>query len=285
MSAARPVSNSFSEADNQQQQTRLGTANLSSSYGGDSPAIYIRNRTRLANERNFPSPTLYTLNQSAASDTTPPPTRKRLSLVDYPVVEIKGKSEILFQERRHSLVSSPDDPVSPDGTIEQPTEPDLWSDIEQNSSDHLQENELTSDGDEDDDDDDHARHTAAAKGEGNAPSSSSLFWQYNVQSKGPKTRRILYLKERDPHIAREFSDPVYQIKLTQTKGHALNKLRKGDGNDVTPNPMKLYQLGKQIRDLSNNSSSLYHGIYHVDQHTNSNDTAEVKKEKNKIASR
>jgi hypothetical protein len=49
--------------------------------------------------------------------------------------------------------------------------------------------------------------------------------------------------------------------------------------------MKLYQLGKQIRDLSNNSSSVYHGIYHVDHHTNSNDTAEVKKEKNKIASR
>ena len=89
------MSNSFSEVDNQQQQNRLGTANLSSSYGGDSPAIYIRNRARLANERNFPSPTLYTLNQSATSDTTPPPTRKRLSLVDYPVVEIKGTSENL----------------------------------------------------------------------------------------------------------------------------------------------------------------------------------------------
>jgi hypothetical protein len=119
-----------------------------------------------------------------------------------------------------------------------------------------------------------------------AHSSSSLFWQYNVQSKGPKTKRILYLKERDPHLYREFSDPVYQIKLTQTKGQTtFNKLRKGDGNDVTPNPMKLYQLGKQIRDLTNNSSSVYHGIYHVDQHTNNNDTAEVKKEKNKIASR
>ena len=271
--------NSFSDMDNQQ-QNRLGTATLSSSYGGDSPAIYIRHRTRIGNERNFPSPTLYTLNQATSSDTTPPPTRKRLSLVDYPVVEIKGTSSPA--NTRHALVSSLDDPASPAGTIEQTTEPDLWSDIEQNSSDHLQENELTSD-----DDDDHATHSASAKDESHAPSSSSssLFWQYNVQLKGPKTRRILYLKERDPHIAREFSDPVYQIKLTQTKGHALNKLRKGDGNDVTPNPMKLYQLGKQIRDLSNNPSSLYHGIYHVDQHTNNNDTAEVKKEKNKIASR
>jgi hypothetical protein len=115
--------------------------------------------------------------------------------------------------------------------------------------------------------------------------SSSLFWQYNVQSKGPKTKRILYLKERDPHLYREFSDPVYQIKLNQTKGQTFNKLRKGDGNDVTPNPLKLYELGKQIRDLSNNSSSVYHGIYHVDHQTNNNETAEVKKEKNKIASR
>ena len=30
--------------------------------------------------------------------------------------------------------------------------------------------------------------------------------------KGPKTKRMLYLKERDPHLHREFSDPVYQIK-------------------------------------------------------------------------
>ena len=54
------------------------------------------------------------------------------------------------------------------------------------------------------------------------PNSSSLFWQYNVQAKGPKTKRILYLKERDPHLFREFSDPVYQIKLTQTKGQTFN---------------------------------------------------------------
>ena len=100
------------------------------------------------------------------------------------------------------------------------------------------------------------------------------------------------MKERDPHLFREFSDPVYQIKLTQTKGQTLTKLRKGDGNDVTPNPVKLYQLGKQIRDLSSltgktnaNTTSVYHGIYHVEQQFNSNDTAEVKKEKNKIASR
>lgn len=174
----------------------------------------------------------------------------------------------------------------------------MWSDIEQNSSDHIQDNDI--DGDELTSDDDDTRtvsstynpdlgNTKATQLHANA---SSLFWQYNVQAKGPKTKRILYLKERDPHLFREFSDPVYQIKLTQTKGQTFTKLRKGDGNDVTPNPTKLYLLGKQIRDLSSfggktssNIQSVYHGIYHVDQQPNNNDTAEVKKEKNKIASR
>lgn len=189
-----------------------------------------------------------------------------------------------------------DDPSSPSCTIEQQSEPDLWSDIEQNSCDHIQDND--NDGDEITSDDDTTISTgfdtdiATSKPSQLHPNSSSLFWQYNVQAKGPKTKRILYLKERDPHLYREFSDPVYQIKLTQTKGQSLTKLRKGDGNDVTPNPVKLYQLGKQIRDLTSfvsktnvNPPSVYHGIYHVDHHTNSNDTVEVKKEKNKIASR
>jgi len=189
-----------------------------------------------------------------------------------------------------------DDPSSPSCTLEQQSEPDLWSDIEQNSSDHFHDNDL--DGDEITSDDETTTistsfNTDSATTEPTQlhPNSASRFWQYNVQAKGPKTKRILYLKERDPHLHREFSDPVYQIKLTQTKGQTFAKLRKGDGNDVTPNPLKLYQLGKQIQDLSmggktnSNAPSVYHGIYHVDQQSNNNDTAEVKKEKNKIASR
>jgi len=188
-----------------------------------------------------------------------------------------------------------DDPSSPSCTIEQ-SEPDLWSDIEQNSCDRIQDND--NEGDEITSDDETTISTgfdtdlATTKPSQLHSNSASLFWQYNVQAKGPKTKRILYLKERDPHLFREFSDPVYQIKLTQTKGQTLTKLRKGDGNDVTPNPVKLYQLGKQIRDLTSfvgkpnsTTQSVYHGIYHVDQQTNNNDTVEVKKEKNKIASR
>jgi hypothetical protein len=78
----------------------------------------------------------------------------------------------------------------------------------------------------------------------------SYFWQYNTQSKGPKTRKVLTLRNKDPHLHRDFYDPVYQLQsLNARSGAGLNKLRKGDGNDVTPNPEKLYNLGNQIRDF------------------------------------
>ncbi|UJR37935.1 hypothetical protein I4U23_030620 [Adineta vaga] len=290
----RPASSSFSEVITQQQQLRLNN-NLSASFGG-SPSFYSlqqqqqqhqqqqqRNSGGFLPEINFQTPqttncTLFSLNQQANGATSPSPSAaKRPSLVGFSVDEIK------------------DDPGSPSCTLEQQSEPDLWSDIEQNSSDRFQDN----DGDEISSDDDTTTISTSLNNDLDLqtqsnqlhPNSSSLFWQYNVQAKGPKTKRILYLKERDPHLFREFSDPVYQIKLTQTNGQQFTKLRKGDGNDVTPNPMKLYQLGKQIRDLSmtgkgqSTAPSVYHGIYHVEQQSNSNDTVEVKKEKNKIASR
>ena len=78
----------------------------------------------------------------------------------------------------------------------------------------------------------------------------SYFWQYNIQSKGPKTKKVLTLRNKDPHLHRDFFDPVFQLQsLSARGGTALNKLRKGDGNDVTPNADKLYNLGNQIRDF------------------------------------
>ena len=78
----------------------------------------------------------------------------------------------------------------------------------------------------------------------------SYFWQYNIQSKGPKTKKVLTLRNKDPHLHRDFFDPVFQLQsLNARGGTALNKLRKGDGNDVTPNADKLYNLGNQIRDF------------------------------------
>lgn len=180
------------------------------------------------------------------------------------------------------------DPTSPTGTIEQRSEGDLWSDIDQTSSDLFQDNDHSSETTdiEEEDEDDDVNTPGDYPKTVRSSSSPPRFWKYNVQSKGPKTKRMLYLKERDPHLHREFSDPVYQIKLSQNSGQTCNKLRKGDGNDVTPNPMKLYQLGKQIRSLLNNTSSLYQGIYNVGQHSSStNDSIEAKKEKNKLASK
>ncbi len=79
----------------------------------------------------------------------------------------------------------------------------------------------------------------------------AYFWQYNIQSKGPKTKKVLTLRNKDPHLHRDFFDPVFQLQsLNRVNGGvAVNKLRKGDGNDVTPNVEKLYNLGNQIRDF------------------------------------
>ncbi len=81
----------------------------------------------------------------------------------------------------------------------------------------------------------------------------SYFWQYNIQSKGPKTKKVLTLRNKDPHLHRDFFDPVFQLqslnRVNGAGGNAVNKLRKGDGNDVTPNIEKLYNLGNQIRDF------------------------------------
>lgn len=81
-------------------------------------------------------------------------------------------------------------------------------------------------------------------------SRDAYFWQYNIQSKGPKTKKVLTLRNKDPHLHRDFFDPVFQLQsLNARGGTAVNKLRKGDGNDVTPNAEKLYNLGNQIRDF------------------------------------
>lgn len=146
----------------------------------------------------------------------------------------------------------------------------------------------------------------------------AYFWQYNIQSKGPKTKKVLTLRNKDPHLHRDFFDPVYQLQaLNRVNGSAaVNKLRKGDGNDVTPNTEKLYNLGNQIRDFIQKSYQMNSACFSPPPHssissslnqlgttpTNNNlllsssvDTAFVtgsqpprvnlKREKNKIASR
>ena len=78
----RPPSTSFSEVESRQQQQRLNPLLPSNRTG--SSTFHYHNPTR-----HFPQQTLYSINQSASENLTPP-MRKRLALVDFPVEEIKG---------------------------------------------------------------------------------------------------------------------------------------------------------------------------------------------------
>ena len=99
----------------------------------------------------------------------------------------------------------------------------------------------------------------------------AYFWQYNVQSKGPKTKKVLTLRNRDPHLHRDFHDPVFQLQNLNSRGGAsLNKLRKGDGNDVTPNPEKLYNLGNQIHDFIQKSYQINSACFNIPAAAGSN---------------
>jgi hypothetical protein len=45
----------------------------------------------------------------------------------------------------------------------------------------------------------------------------SFFWQYNIQSKGPKTKKVLTLRNKDPHLHRDFFDPVFQLQSLNSR--------------------------------------------------------------------
>ena len=63
----------------------------------------------------------------------------------------------------------------------------------------------------------------------NSKNRDAYFWQYNIQSKGPKTKKVLTLRNKDPHLHRDFFDPVFQLQsLNARGGTAVNKLRKGN---------------------------------------------------------
>ncbi|XP_041369126.1 CREB3 regulatory factor-like isoform X2 [Gigantopelta aegis] len=109
-----------------------------------------------------------------------------------------------------------------------------------------------------------------------------FFWQYNVQSKGPKgTRLRLALNSSNPHVLSNFEDPVFDPTNTVVAGirHG-GKARKGDGNDIQANPKKLYQIGLQIRRLNRQINEVSMG-----SEASSTQKNKSRKEKNKLASR
>lgn len=131
-----------------------------------------------------------------------------------------------------------------------------------------------------------------------------FFWQYNVQAKGPKGQRLVIKSQlEDPHVLNEITDPVFSpncsvrgikvIKVfsgvnirTKKKNNSFfhlqhsGKARKGDGNDLTPNPRKLYSIGKELDKLGktiNDMTPVSELPFNV--------RPKSRKEKNKLASR
>lgn len=104
-----------------------------------------------------------------------------------------------------------------------------------------------------------AESNGGSDNEGGASSTKSsgsnkkerYFWQYNVQAKGPKGQRlVLKTKQEDPHHLNEVTDPVFSPQCAVQGIKHSGKARKGDGNDLTPNPRKLNAIGKELEKLN-----------------------------------
>ncbi|XP_072755234.1 uncharacterized protein Reptor isoform X2 [Anoplolepis gracilipes] len=78
-----------------------------------------------------------------------------------------------------------------------------------------------------------------------------FFWQYNVQAKGPKGQRLIArARLEDPHVLNEATDPVFSPHCALRGIKHSGKARKGDGNDLTPNARKLYNIGRELDKLN-----------------------------------
>ncbi|KAI4482871.1 hypothetical protein M0804_008724 [Polistes exclamans] len=87
--------------------------------------------------------------------------------------------------------------------------------------------------------------------EGKHSKKERFFWQYNVQAKGPKGQRLVARSRlEDPHVLNEATDPVFSPHCALRGIKHSGKARKGDGNDLTPNPRKLHSIGKELDKLT-----------------------------------
>ena len=108
-----------------------------------------------------------------------------------------------------------------------------------------------------------------------------FFWQYNVQSKGPKGARICSAdNSEDPFVLPEASDPVFSNDCKIEGVKHSGKARRGDGNDLTPNPRKLLMIGLELKKLGKIINDL---VPVTDLPINARN--KTRKEKNKLASR
>ena len=108
-----------------------------------------------------------------------------------------------------------------------------------------------------------------------------FFWQYNVQAKGPKGQRLITRgRLENPYILNEVRDPVFNPNCILQGIKHSGKARKGDGNDLTPNPRKLQNIGKELDKLSRIISDMT-PVSEVPSMIR----PKTRKEKNKLASR
>lgn len=163
------------------------------------------------------------------------------------------------------------------GSILSPEAPDFSHD--EGYSDDSDHYEDYSSGEEDSDTED----TTKASGSGMSSSSKAkrYFWQYNVQAKGPKGQRLVIKTQmEDPHVLNEVTDPVFSPNCSVRGIKHSGKARKGDGNDLTPNPKKLHTIGKELDKLGR----VINDMTPVSE-LPFNARPKTRKEKNKLASR
>ncbi|XP_077287517.1 repressed by TOR [Arctopsyche grandis] len=164
--------------------------------------------------------------------------------------------------------------LSTGGVLSPGAQEDLSHD-EDTDEDSDRYEDFSSDNDSDGDDTDRKqRKKMSSKAE-------RYFWQYNIQAKGPKGQRlVLKTKLEDPHVLNEVTDPVFSPSCSLRGIKHSGKARKGDGNDLTPNPRKLYMIGKELDNLGriiNDMTPVSELPFNV--------RPKSRKEKNKLASR
>ena len=102
-----------------------------------------------------------------------------------------------------------------------------------------------------------------------------------MQSKGPKGKRLcVSMRADDPHVMTDFSDPVFDSTISEVGYKHSGKVRRGDGNDTTPNPRKLWSIGNELKKLNH----VINDLTPVSE-LPVNIRPKSRKEKNKLASR
>ncbi|XP_022687103.1 uncharacterized protein LOC111259393 isoform X2 [Varroa jacobsoni] len=116
---------------------------------------------------------------------------------------------------------------------------------------------------------------------GSSKKKGKYFWQYNVQAKGPKGPRMKVTNvPADPHVLADVTDPVFSPDCQLEGVKHAGKARRGDGNDLTPNANKLYNIGVELKKLNRVINEL---TPPTDVPFNARNKS--RKEKNKLASR